>query len=183
MTQRELLTLRHQLQLKADLNPDNFKSAASTGRKLTSYNATQSSVQTNDPTPNRPFSADRMAQPRTVGLRHGQLQQQDYRIEERSNHHTNEMPIRRRFPSQEPAILDPANKELVYQRVQAHHLPNHSDMPLQMPSLSDRMEEKMRPSMYGGVMSGAGAQATTAAFSHMDHTNKPPTTRFNQQQP
>ena len=104
MTQRELLTLRHQLQLKADLNPDNFKSAASTGRKLTSYNATQSSVQTNDPTPNRPFSADRMAQPRTVGLRHGQLQQQDYRIEERSNNHTNEMPIRRRFPSQEPVL-------------------------------------------------------------------------------
>ena len=59
MIQRELLTLRHQLQLKADLNPDNFKSAASTARKLTSYNVTQSSMRTNDPTPDRPFSADR----------------------------------------------------------------------------------------------------------------------------
>ena len=72
MVQRELLTLRHQLQLKADLNPNNYKSAQSTSRKLTSYNATQSSVHTNEPNSARPFSADRMAQQTTsVALRHG----------------------------------------------------------------------------------------------------------------
>ena len=40
MVQRELLTLRHQLNLKATLSSDNYSA-----RKLTSYNATQSSVQ------------------------------------------------------------------------------------------------------------------------------------------
>ena len=68
MIQRELLTLRHQLQLKADLLPENtikiYKSAANSSRKLTSYHAvqTQSSIQSNlneALMPNRPFSADR----------------------------------------------------------------------------------------------------------------------------
>ena len=40
----------------------------------------------------------------------------------------------------------------------------------------------MRPSIYGGVMSGLGAQATTAAISLIDH-NKPPTNRYPQQPP
>ena len=39
MTQRELLTLRHQLKLKADLQPDAYKTASQSQRKLTSYNA------------------------------------------------------------------------------------------------------------------------------------------------
>ena len=43
MIQRELFTLRHQLQLKADLLPENntaiYKSAANSTRKLTSYHA------------------------------------------------------------------------------------------------------------------------------------------------
>ena len=47
-------------------------------------------------------------------------------------------------------------------RVTPHHHPIHSDLPLQMPNLTDRAGEKMRPSIYGGVMSGPGAQATTA---------------------
>jgi len=34
-----------------------------------------------------------------------------------------------------------------------------------MPSLTDRAGEKMKPSIYGGVMSGPGALATTNAYS------------------
>ena len=49
-----------------------------------------------------------------------------------------------------------------------HHQPMHSEMPLQMPNLSDR-DVKMRPSMYGGVMSGAGALVTTAAGTVNEH--------------
>ena len=69
MIQRELLTLRHQLQLKSELQ--NFKSGGppSTSRNVTSYNATQTSVQTGQgqdgygsgPASYRAFSADRMA--------------------------------------------------------------------------------------------------------------------------
>ena len=46
------------------------------------------------------------------------------------------------------------------------HHPIHSDLPLQMPNLTDREGEKMRPSMYGGVMSGPGALVTTAGTIH-----------------
>lgn len=38
------------------------------------------------------------------------------------------------------------------------HNPINSDLPLQMPNLTDRAGEKMQPSIYGGVMSGPAAQ-------------------------
>lgn len=86
------------------------------------------------------------------------------------------MPLKRRFPSQEPPSIYLANDENrdvnrvvndvaaagLDMRVTPHHHPIHSDLPLQMPNLTDRAGEKMRPSIYGGVMSGPGAQATTA---------------------
>lgn len=51
-----------------------------------------------------------------------------------------------------------------------YHQAVNSDMPLQMPSLTDRQGEKLKPSIYGGVMSGPAAtqEATTAAFSMLE---------------
>lgn len=81
-----------------------------------------------------------------------------------------EMPLKRRFPSQDPALYQNENRDHanVNQGRPTYHNHIHSDLPLQMPNLTDREAEKMRPSMYGGVMSGPGA-VTTAGTLLGDH--------------
>lgn len=192
--QRELNTLRHQLKLKSDLNPDTYKSATSTTRKLTSYNATQSSVQTaaenNHTLSIRATSGERLAPQPSVSLRHTdpmptahfavKPQEEPAWNEELKPVNAMELPLKRRFPSQEPTLYscnenrnggDTLVPSLPVIRNQ-YHAVNHSDMPLQMPNLTDRKAEKMRPSMYGGVMSGPGAFVTTAGSLFDQHQQR-----------